>query len=319
MSIKINAGETAQKADMFLVDADEIAVDDSLNGRWEPHADDAVDELAAKIAEEGQLQPVTVRRIAENRLQLVFGFRRLAAIKALNKGKKAENRLQVKCIVVDCNDQEGFLKNISENKNRKNTSPIDDATNQRKLRDVYNWNDTKIAEYYGCSPSLVNLYKKLLLLTEEYKLKVHKGELAVSAAAQMIDLTPEEQAEVMAPEPPPPEGTEPAKPKKGRKGKGGKGGTPTTGTVVSRIRKIKGGKGGGEEGGKPQKKGKGAGRPSTGRVSRSMAEVRRFFEGLTGPGERKVVRETAEFILKFVNGTWSTDDTAEKKFREIYA
>ena len=323
MSMKINAGEVS-KAEMFLVDPEEIDVDDSLNGRWEPHSDDEVDELAARIAEEGQLQPVTCRRVADNRLQLVFGFRRLAAIRKLNKGKKEENRIKVKVLIADCNDEEGFLQNISENKNRKSTSPIDDAHNQRKLRDQHGWSDTKIAEFYHCSPSLVTLHKKLLLLPEDVKAKVHRRELALNAAVQLVDLTPEEQKTVLSPEPlegetpVEPANGKPEKKAKGRKPRGGKGtSTPSTGTVVSRIRKIKGAKGG--ENGTSVKKGKGAGKPSTGRVSRSLAECRKFFEELTGPGEKKLVRETAEFLLKFFNGTWSTNDTAEKKFKEIYA
>jgi ParB-like chromosome segregation protein Spo0J len=233
--------------------------------------------------------------------------------------------LKLKCVVVSVNDEEAFRHNLTENKNRKSTSPVDDAHNQRRLRDNFGWSDTKIAEFYQKSPSYITLLKKLLLLPTETQAKVHRGELALNAAALLVELTPEEQTEVLAPEPPieggteatPPVegGKEPKKKKKGgRKSKGGKAGVPSTGTIVNRVRGIKA-KGGGKK--KPNKGGGEAPKP-TSRTSRSMAEVRRFFESLTGPGEKKVVRETAEFMLEFVNGKW-VDDTAEKKFKELYS
>lgn len=324
MATKFETEKDVDRGELLFIDPDDIAINDSLNGRWEPHSEDEIDQLAESIASEGQLQPVEVRKNGVNQPELVSGYRRYHAIKKLNKGKKAENRIKVKCVVVTANDEEAFRHNITENKNRKSTSPVDDAHNQRRLRDNFGWNDTKIAEFYQKSPSYITLLKKILLLPVETQAKVHRGELALNAAALLVELTPEEQAEVLKPEPPsatgtegaaaPPEGGKKAKKKGGRKQKGGKGGVPTTGTIINRVRGIKA-KGGGKK--KPNKGGGEAPKP-TSRTSRSMAEVRRFFESLTGPGERKVVRETAEFMLDFVNGKW-VDDTAEKKFKELYA
>jgi ParB/RepB/Spo0J family partition protein len=323
MAVKINAGDVG-RADLFLIDPDEIDVNEALNGRWQPHSEDEIDNLAKSILEDGQLQPVQVRKVADNRVQLVLGYRRYLAVTKINKGRKKADHVKLKCILTTVNDEEAFRKNITENKNRKNTSPVDDAVNQRRLREEFGWNDTRIAEFYGCSPSMVSVLKKVLLLPDDVKARVHKRELALNTAIALVDLTPEEQVEVLKPEEgeatggegtaPPTTGgegggegggtTTPATKKK-KKGKKNKGGTPGTATVLKRVRKIKGNKE--AAGANPGKK-----------TSRSMAEVRRFFEGLTGPGEKKAVRETAEFILKFVGGTY-TDDNAEKKFKEVLA
>lgn len=322
MASKINAGDVG-RSDLFLIDPDEIDVNESLNGRWKPHSEDDIDQLAKSILEDGQLQPVQVRRIADNRVQLVLGYRRYLAVTKVNKGRKKDDRLKLKCVLTTVNDEEAFRKNIVENRNRKSTTPVDDAVNQRRLREEYGWNDTRIAEFYGCSPSLVSVLKNVLLLPDDVKARVHRRELALNTALALVDLTPEEQAEALKPEEEE-VGTVPTtlpggnggnggeggappatKPKKKGKKKPNKGNTPSTGTVLKRVRKIKGGK-------------EAAGGKATKKTSRSVAEIRKFLEGLTGPGERKIVRETAEFLLKFVGGTY-TDDNAETKFKEVLA
>ena len=50
--------------------------------------------------------------------------------------------------------------------------------------------------------------------------------------------------------------------------------------------------------------------------SRSLAEVRAFLEGLTGPGENSPLREFAEEFLKFVQDKIK-DETMEKRLRKL--
>jgi hypothetical protein len=52
--------------------------------------------------------------------------------------------------------------------------------------------------------------------------------------------------------------------------------------------------------------------------SRSLAEVRAFLEGLTGPGEASPLKEFAEEFLKFVQGKIK-DETMEKRLRKLLA
>jgi ParB-like chromosome segregation protein Spo0J len=72
MAIKINAGDVG-RGDVFFIDPQEIIVDEKLNGRWEPHDEAAISSLVKSYEEEGQLQAVQVRKVAENRVQLVMG------------------------------------------------------------------------------------------------------------------------------------------------------------------------------------------------------------------------------------------------------
>ena len=52
--------------------------------------------------------------------------------------------------------------------------------------------------------------------------------------------------------------------------------------------------------------------------SRSLAEVRAFLEGLTGPAEAAPLKEFAEDFLKFVQGKIK-DDTMETRLRKLLA
>jgi ParB-like chromosome segregation protein Spo0J len=83
MSMKLNAGDVVRQ-DEFLIDPKEILVDDALNGRWQPHDQEAVEQMVKSFEDEGQLQAVQVRRVHDNKVQLVLGYRRYNAARLYN-------------------------------------------------------------------------------------------------------------------------------------------------------------------------------------------------------------------------------------------
>ena len=66
--------------ELLAIPAADIAV--TRNLRWHSPTEPEIKELAQDIVERGQLQPITVRRLAEGGLSygLIFGERRLRAI-----------------------------------------------------------------------------------------------------------------------------------------------------------------------------------------------------------------------------------------------
>jgi len=290
--MKINAGEVC-RADYFFIDPHEIIVDRKLNGRWEPHDEAAVTSLVKSFEEEGQLQAVQVRRVVDNRVQLVMGYRRHAAAVEFNK-RHPDQPMKLKAVVVTLNDEEAFRRNIVENRERRETTPIDDAYNHRRLRDNFGWTDSRIAEFYGFTASYVGLLKKLLSLPTDTQKLVHGRQLSVKAAAALTELTPEEQQKALEPMPEPapvqvdsaPVLPEPASAV----------GEKLASRVVKAVRAAKIEKGG--------------------KQARSLAEIRKFFEGLTGPGEKPRVKTLAEMMLNFIQGRL-TDKTMEHKLNEL--
>jgi ParB/RepB/Spo0J family partition protein len=195
MSMKLNAGDVVRQ-DEFLIDPQEILVDEALNGRWQPHDDQAIENMVKSFEDEGQLQAVQVRRVHDNKVQLVLGYRRYHAARLYN-ARHPDCPMKLKCKVVIVNDEEAFRRNVVENRERAETSPVDDAHNQRRLREDFGWSDTKIAEFYHVTPSYVGVLKKLLGLDGDVQGLVHARRLSVQAATGLADLPAEDQRQVL--------------------------------------------------------------------------------------------------------------------------
>lgn len=191
----------AKRTDLLHLDADSVVVKDDLRGRAYQPTDEAVQKLAISIFQQGQIQPVEVRRVG-NQYLVNAGFTRTAAVRLLNHGfvyggvEYHDPKLKLQCVPSAHNDEEAFERNIVENAIRNNTSPIDDAINQRKLREKYGKSDKEIAELYGIDAARVSRLKKLLQLPEDQRRMVHFGELTFQAALDLLDV-PEDEREAI--------------------------------------------------------------------------------------------------------------------------
>jgi len=266
MSIRLNAGDVT-RSDLFLIDPENIIVDYSQNGRKYEVSDADVMDLVAGFKSEGQHTPVQVRRVAGKKVQLVFGYRRHHAATVYNQ-LNPDNKMQLKCIVANVNEEDALKRNASENIDRKQCTPVDVAHTQQIFRERHGWTDTKIAEFYHCTPAYVGFLSKLMRLDSETQLKVHEGVLSAKAAVDLSDLPENEQKEVMA---------TPVEP-----------GETLSNTVTKRVRekKIEAG----------------------GRQARNMKEVKAFLESLTGPAEDAKIKSLALTMLKFCQGYYSDKD-----------
>ena len=145
---RYNAKSLKHKEDHFLL-PEEIIVDETLNGRFEPHTPDDVRERAIDMLANGQLAPVGVRKAHHEggKPMLVYGFLRTKAALFINKEILPKGGVQVgeKFIPVtkpfalwaapaEGNDLESLKRNIIENLSRKATSVMDMVTNQDRLR-----------------------------------------------------------------------------------------------------------------------------------------------------------------------------------------
>lgn len=204
MAVKISAGDDVKRGDLFFVDPFQVEVKEDLRGRCQPPCEDSVKNLAVSMLQHGQLQAVVARRVENNRLLLTAGFTRCAAARLIRTGfthqdEHGENQdykdeeFKLKVTVSDCNDEQAFVRNVVENAHRKQTSPLDDAINQEKMRDRYGMTDTEISRVYGWKSSVkVGKLKKLLQLNKTAQQLVHDGNMGVQTAIDLLDL-PEDQ------------------------------------------------------------------------------------------------------------------------------
>ena len=138
MAMHLNAGEIG-RADLFLILPENIVVNKADNGRAIPHSQEEIEALAHSIIDHGQQQPVVVRRIEDKKVALVSGYGRYKAVRHINAVLRPDVPVKLQCKVVDCNPEEAFVRNIVENNERAATTPVDDAHNQRRLREEFGW------------------------------------------------------------------------------------------------------------------------------------------------------------------------------------
>jgi ParB-like chromosome segregation protein Spo0J len=196
MATKVNAGDV-KRGDLLFVDPYELKVVEELRGRHKPPTEEAVILMAESILDHGQRQPVECRKIENHRLQLTLGFTRTAAVRLIRKGftdsqgveRPADPEFRLKVVITDTNDDLAFIHNIVENAHRNQTSPMDDAFNQNRLREKYGKNDAEIARLYQYKgQGMVSRLKKLISLDTRFQEMVHDGTLSINGALELLDL-----------------------------------------------------------------------------------------------------------------------------------
>lgn len=196
MARKLDAGADMKRSDFYFIDPFALIVQEEVRGRHKKPNDEDVINMAVSLATHGQRQPVECRKVAGDKLELKLGFTRTAGARLLRKGFKDlegndyhDPDFKVKVTLSDCNDKEAFIHNIVENAHRKQTSPIDDAHNQRKLRDQHGMNDTEIKVLYRYTdPAKVGRLRRLLALPDNIQDLVHEDRLPVAGALDLLDI-----------------------------------------------------------------------------------------------------------------------------------
>lgn len=115
------------------------------------------DELTASIKEKGLLQPILVRP-KQTGFEIVAGNRRMLACKKLGWKKIA-------CHIIDVDDKTAFEISLSENLQRKNLSPIEEAEAFKAyIADFGYGGVSELASRIGKSPSYITRRVRLLNL-----------------------------------------------------------------------------------------------------------------------------------------------------------
>ena len=188
----------ARRTDIWFCDPFSIKITEENRGRHKPPSAEAIVEKAISMLTHGQLQPVEVRRV-DGDVSLVSGFTRAGAARLIRDGFEhdgqqfGDKNFMLQCKVVTLNEQEAFEHNVVENAHRDATSPIDDAHNQRRLREKYGYQNADIAKLYQQDPSRICKLKRLLEHDNDTQAMVHEGRLSVATAISLFELPPQER------------------------------------------------------------------------------------------------------------------------------
>lgn len=203
MSIAINAGKVT-RGDVFYIDPMQLIVNFEENIRRFPVPDARIEQLAREIATSahGQIEPVIVRRVEDNRLKLIAGYTRYRAIVWANTylGNKLLAPLKIKCVVQNFKTPEeaeagSFFLALSENTGQNKMSPVDEAYLCRVLIDKYGLSPLEVAQKFGqTSPAWVTHRRlPLLQLPEDVQRRIHddssEDHITPSAGLLVSELT----------------------------------------------------------------------------------------------------------------------------------
>lgn len=162
--------------------------------RWEDLDHDHVLDLATKIAHEGQIQPVIVRKSANGRPELVAGRHRRAAIIHLNDhlsdyGKTSP--FPLKAIFHELSDEDALLASFQENAGKPPT--VMDLAKAVINFTRLEWDNAKIAAkmstpWNRVTQARVSQLKAYIRLPHKVQSLLHRGIIPESCARAMLTI-----------------------------------------------------------------------------------------------------------------------------------
>lgn len=143
--------------------------------------EESLKELADSIRIHGVIQPITVRKIDNNKYQLIAGERRLRASKLA--GKK-----EVPAYVRTASDQESIEIALIENIQREDLNPLEIAINYKRLQDECDLTQEQLAERLGKNRSTVTNFLRLLKLPPDIQAGLRDAKISMGHAKALMSI-----------------------------------------------------------------------------------------------------------------------------------
>jgi len=146
-------------------------------------------DLQESIAKNGILQPLVVRRLDDNKFELIAGERRLRSAKALKWDK-------VPCVIRKDvqSDQSRLVFALIENIQRENLNPIEEALAYKQLNEDYGLTHEEIGERVGKSRVGVTNIVRVLQLPADIQRGLIEGKITMGHAKAILMIPdPEKQ------------------------------------------------------------------------------------------------------------------------------
>jgi len=140
-------------------------------GKYQPRKDmnpEKLQELADSIKAQGVIQPIVVRKIAEDKFEIVAGERRWRA-------SQLAGLQQVPVVIKDIDDRTAMAIALIENIQREDLNPLEEAEALRRLLDEFEMTHQQVADAVGKSRvTMTNLLRLLDLHPEVKKLLISR-------------------------------------------------------------------------------------------------------------------------------------------------
>jgi ParB family chromosome partitioning protein len=163
-----------------------LPISDLLSNKFQPRKifdEDNLQDLTNSIKERGIIQPIIVRKSADqnSKYEIIAGERRwLAAQKA--------GLHEVPVVITDVNDLKSLELAIVENVQRHDLNAIEEARGYQRLIEEFSYDQVKVAKFIGKSRSHITNYLRLLNLPETVLKLVEDNKLSPGHAKILVGL-----------------------------------------------------------------------------------------------------------------------------------
>ncbi len=141
-----------------------------------------IDNLVVSIKEIGVIQPITVRKVNDNKYEIISGERRYRASKIANLDS-------IPCYIKAVENDTDLLKmSLVENVQRVDLDPIEIALTYERLINEYNLNIDAISRLVGKDRSTISNYVRLLKLDPIIQSGIRDGFLSMGHGRALINI-----------------------------------------------------------------------------------------------------------------------------------
>jgi ParB family chromosome partitioning protein len=141
--------------------------------------EDSMKELIQSVEEHGIIQPITVRRIEENKYQLITGERRLRASEKLGLRK-------IPAYVREAGDDSMLELALVENIQREDLDAIEVAISYQRLMEEFELTQERLGDRVGKKRATVANYLRLLNLPAEIQTSIKEKKISMGHARALL-------------------------------------------------------------------------------------------------------------------------------------
>ncbi len=140
---------------------------------------ESLQDLSDSIRIHGVIQPITVRKIENNKYQLIAGERRLRATKLAGK-------TEIPAYVRAASDQESIEIALIENIQREDLNSLEIAINYKRLMDECDLTQEQLSERLGKNRSTVTNFLRLLKLPPDIQAALRDNRISMGHAKALL-------------------------------------------------------------------------------------------------------------------------------------
>lgn len=170
-----------------------LSIDCLQPGKYQPRGamDDAsLQELSTSIQQQGLLQPLVVRELAENgRYEIIAGERRWRAC-------QLAELTEVPVLLRQVDDETAMAMALIENLQREDLNPVDQAKAMLRLQDEFGLTHQQIADLLSKSRPAVSNFLRLLSLAPEVLRMLENDDLSMGHTKLLLTLDFNQQIQV---------------------------------------------------------------------------------------------------------------------------